>query len=131
MPQASNSFFRLELVSVGGTPLASGWRPRLAPRIDHHHQPAAAHDELVDGVLRGVGQVLGLGDQQHLDVGIDHLRVGGNRLHLVGLAQQHGRCIGLPATTSWPCIAIIMPRIAVERQRRHHADDGRFGLDNS
>ena len=78
MPQASNSFFRSELVSVGGMPVGRGrGGHRLAPRIDHHHQPAAAHDELVDGIERRVRQVLRLGDQQHLDVGIDHLRVGG------------------------------------------------------
>ena len=76
MPQASNSFFRSLLVSVGGCPSASALlASRLAVRIDHHHQPSAAHDELVDRIQRGIAQVLGLRHEQHLHVGIDHLRV--------------------------------------------------------
>ena len=97
----------------------------LAPRVDHRHQPPAAHDELVDGVESCIRQVLRLGHQQHLDVGIDHLCVGGDRLHLVGLPQQGRRCIGLTGAT-----ALAAHRhhhrawITVDRQRRHHADHG-------
>ena len=62
------------------------------------------------------------GDQQHLDVGIDHLRVGGDRLHRLVCRSSMVDAYG------WPPAALAAhrhhhrARIAIERQRRHHAD---------
>ena len=123
MPQASNSFFRSEPVSVGGMPVGRrGGGHRLAPRIDHHHQPAAAHDELVDGVLRRLRQVLRLGHQQHLDVGIDHLRVERHRLHRDWSGAAASTTHRAGRRRRWPPRHHHRARIAIERQRRHHAD---------
>ena len=126
IPQASNSFFRSEWVSVGRHAGRRGrCRQRLAPGIDHRHQLAAAHHELVDRVQCRGRQVLRLGHQQHLDVRVDHLRVGRHGFHRVGLPQQHRRGVGLPAGPR-PWRHHHRPRIAVQRQRRHHADHRPF-----
>ena len=126
MPQAANSRCRSDPVLVGGSPPGFGVdSQRVAPGIDHHHQPAAAHHELVDCVLRRFGQVLRVGHQQHLDVGRDHLRIQRHRFHRVGLAQQHGGGIGLTDRIARHALAHRHHhelRVAIDRQRRHHAD---------
>ena len=61
---------------------------RRALRIDHQHQAAAAHDELVDRVLRLVGEMLRLRDQQHLDFRVDFPDLERDTADLIALVEQ-------------------------------------------
>ena len=62
-----------------GRVLPAGVRSGI--RIDEQQHLAAAHDELIDGIQRLGGQLLGMDEHQHVDVLVDVIDVGGQRAH--------------------------------------------------
>ena len=68
------------------------------------------------------------GHQQHLDVRVDHLRIGWHWFHVVGLPQQRGGRIGLPGTARRPCVSIIMRGSPSNGSDDMTPTTGRFGI---
>ena len=54
-------------------------RVGAAVRIDEQQHSSAAHDELIDGVERLLGQLLRMHHHQHVHVLVDVIDVGGQR----------------------------------------------------
>ena len=90
-------------------------------RVDKDQRLAAPQHELVDRE-QGLGrQILRMHQHQHVDIGRDHVDVGGQRLDLVELLQ-------LVDDRHRPARPALHHRhhVALERQRADQPDDGLF-----
>ena len=104
---------RLRVVRIGARIVA------LGERVDEDEQMAAAQNELVDRVLRIVGQVLRLHDNEDVDVLVDRLhRRGGERAHFEQLLELR---LDRPGLAHLPGLRV---ETRAHRQSRDQADGG-------
>ena len=103
--------------------LAGGEHVHHAERIDARDETAALDDELVDREERLFGEILGVEDDERLDVGVDGLGGGRDLAHFIVLGKlRERRPAGLRT--------LALHHHHLVRLLAHHALEGRHEAEN-